>query len=121
MATFEVTAIGAPAKQEPSRSGATSAAAEGLRPAPTIAQERITAIALSGAALVAPAHAQRCMIAGGWGTGMFEGFAGFMAESAMKNSLKAKLGDKARIGAVTKRCEQKGLLIECTARARGCG
>jgi len=51
---------------------------------------------------------------------MFEGFAGFMAETAMKNSVKAKLGDKARIGAVTKKCGQKGLLVECTARARGC-
>jgi hypothetical protein len=119
MATFEVAAIGAP-EQEPSRNGAISAGAESIRPAPAIAQERLSAIALSGAALVAPAHAQRCMIAGGWGTGMFEGFARFMAETAMKNSVKAKLGDKARIGAVSKRCEQKGLLIECTARTRGC-
>jgi hypothetical protein len=118
-ATFEVAAIGAPV-QEPSRSGAISTAAEGLRPAPAIAQERLSAIALSGAGLVAPAHAQRCMIAGGWGTGVFESFAGFMAETAMKNSVKAKLGDGARIGAISKRCEQKGLLIECTARARGC-
>jgi hypothetical protein len=60
------------------------------------------------------------MIAGGWGTGVFESFAGFMAETAMRNSVKAKLGDGARIGAVSKRCEQKGLLIECTARTRGC-
>jgi hypothetical protein len=118
-ATFEVSAISAP-EQEPSRSGAISTAAEGLRPAPAIAQERLSAIALSGAGLVAPAHAQRCMIAGGWGTGVFESFARFMAETAMKNSVKAKLGDGARIGAISKRCEQKGLLIECTARTRGC-
>jgi hypothetical protein len=117
--TFEATAIGASAKQEPSPSGATSTAAEGLGLAPVIAQESKSAIALSGAALITPAHAN-CMIAGGWGTGVFESFAGYMAETAMKNSVKAKLGDEARIGAVTKKCEQKGLLIECTARARGC-
>jgi hypothetical protein len=120
MAAFEITAIGAPAKQEPSRSGATSAAAEELGPTPAIALEKNSAIASSSAALVAPAHAQKCVMAGGWGTGVFESFAGYMAETAMKNSVKAKLGDEANIGAVTKRCEQKGLLIECTARARGC-
>jgi hypothetical protein len=60
------------------------------------------------------------MTAGGWGTGAFEGFASFMAEAAMKNSAKARLGDEVRIGAVGKKCGQKGLLVECTARARAC-
>jgi len=78
------------------------------------------AAALAGAALTTPAHAQSCMMAGGWGTGMFEGFAEFMAEAAMKNSAKAKLGDAVRISVVKKKCEQKGLLVECTARARAC-
>jgi hypothetical protein len=39
---------------------------------------------------------------------------------AMKNSAKAKLGDSVRIGKVRERCEQKGLLYECTAFARAC-
>ena len=77
------------------------------------------AVALSGA-LVAPAYALKCMTAGGWGTGAFEGFAAFMAQAAMKNSAKGKLGDDVHIGAVTKKCAQKGLLVECTARARAC-
>jgi hypothetical protein len=62
----------------------------------------------------------RCMTAGGWGTGAFEGFASFMAEAAMKNSAKTRLGDDVKIGAVRKKCGQKGLLIECTASAQAC-
>jgi hypothetical protein len=77
------------------------------------------ALALSGA-LLAPAHAQKCITAGGWGTGAFEGFASFMAQAAMKNSAKSKLGDAVKIGAVSQKCAPKGLLVECTARARAC-
>jgi hypothetical protein len=52
---------------------------------------------------------------------MMEGFASFMAEAAMKNSAKAKLGaDTLKIGAVRKKCEAKGLLYECTAFAQVC-
>jgi hypothetical protein len=80
----------------------------------------IVATVLASSVLAPVAHAQRCMTAGGWGTGAFEGFASFMAEAAMKNSAKARLGDDVKIGAVKKRCGQKGLLIECTARARAC-
>jgi hypothetical protein len=43
-----------------------------------------------------------------------------MAQAAMKNSAKAKLGDSVRIGKVSQRCELKGLLYECTASARAC-
>ena len=88
--------------------------------------KRLSAIGLMVATVMAAsafaqvAHAQRCMTAGGWGTGAFEGFASFMAEAAMKNSAKARLGDDVKIGAVTKKCGQKGLFIECTARARAC-
>ena len=65
--------------------------------------------------------AESCMRVGGWGTGALEGFASFMAEAAMKNSAKSRLGtDSPKIGAVAKRCEIKGLLYECTARARAC-
>jgi len=77
------------------------------------------ALALSSA-LLAPAHAQKCITAGGWGTGAFEGFASFMAQAAMKNSAKSKLGDAVKIGAVSQKCASKGLLVECTARARAC-
>jgi len=75
---------------------------------------------LSASTLAPVVHAPRCVTAGGWGTGAFEGFASFMAESAMKNSAKAKLGDDVKIGAVRKKCGQKGLLIECTASAQAC-
>ena len=68
----------------------------------------------------APAHAQTCQKFGGWGTGALEGFASFMAEAAMKNAAKAKFGDAVKIGPVTKKCEVKTLLMECTATARAC-
>jgi hypothetical protein len=84
-----------------------------------IGQATATAIALL-TTFGAPAHAQKCMTAGGWGTGAFEGFASFMAQAAMKNSAKGKLGDAVKIGPVSQKCAQKGLLVECTARARAC-
>jgi hypothetical protein len=74
----------------------------------------VTAV-LAGTAAAAP-----CIRAGGWGTGALEGFASFMAEAAMKNSAKAKLGDAVKIGPVAQKCEVKGLLYECTATARAC-
>jgi hypothetical protein len=74
-----------------------------------------TAGALSG-----PAAAAQCIKAGGWGTGALQGFASFMAEAAMKNSAKAKLGDAVKIGAPSTKCETKGLLYECTAYAKAC-
>ena len=67
----------------------------------------------------APASAQ-CMRVGGVGMGVFEGFASFMAEAAMKNSAKARLGDNAKIGRVSKRCEWKTVSFECHARAQAC-
>ena len=69
---------------------------------------------------IGSASAAQCMRAGGWGTGSLEGFASFMAEAAMKNSAKAKLGDAVKIGAVSTKCEVKGLLYECNASARAC-
>ena len=65
--------------------------------------------------------ATTCIKAGGWGTGALEGFASFMAEAAMKNSAKSRLGtDNPKLGAVATKCELKGLLYECTARTRAC-
>jgi hypothetical protein len=72
------------------------------------------------ATLASSAAAAPCIKAGGWGTGALEGFASFMAEAAMKNSAKAKLGEGVKIGPVSQKCEIKGLLYECNATARAC-
>jgi hypothetical protein len=80
----------------------------------------IAAIVGMTAVLAGSATAAPCIKAGGWGTGALEGFASFMAEAAMKNSAKAKLGDAVKIGPVAQKCEVKGLLYECTATARAC-
>ena len=81
----------------------------------------LAGMAMAGSVLVAaPADAAQCIRAGGWGTGALQGFASFMAEAAMKNSAKAKLGDAAKIGAPATKCEMKGLLYECTSYARAC-
>ena len=66
---------------------------------------RATLIAGFGIALLqasaGTAAAAQCMSAGGVGIGVFEGFASFMAEAAMKNSAKARLGtDAPKIGKV---------------------
>jgi hypothetical protein len=67
------------------------------------------------------AQAAQCGNFGGWGTGALEGFASFMAEAAMKNSAKARLGtDSPKIGKVSTKCEVKTLLWECTASAKAC-
>ena len=66
------------------------------------------------------AAAAQCIKVGGVGMGVLEGFASFMAEAAMKNSAKARLGDAVKIGKVSKRCEWKTVSFECTARAQAC-
>ena len=56
-----------------------------------------------------------------YGIGVFEGFASFMAEAAMKNSAKARLGtDAPKIGKVNTRCQWKTVNFECHARAQAC-
>jgi hypothetical protein len=67
-----------------------------------------------------PAQAASCIKAGGWGTGVLENFASFMAEAAMKNQAKAWGGEAVKIGKVSKTCEWKTVAYECTARARAC-
>lgn len=79
-----------------------------------------TGVALAMAQSGPAQAAGSCMKVGGWGTGALEGFASFMAEAAMKNAAKAKLGDAVKIGAVSKKCEVKTLLVECTAFAKAC-
>jgi hypothetical protein len=81
---------------------------------------RAAAIAGVSVLIVGSAAAAPCIRAGGWGTGALEGFASFMAEAAMKNSAKARLGDAVKIGPISQKCEIKGLLYECTASARAC-
>jgi hypothetical protein len=81
---------------------------------------RLAAVASIFAIVAGPAAAAPCIKAGGWGTGALQGFASFMAEAAMKNSAKAKLGDAVKISAPTTKCELKGVLYECTASARAC-
>jgi hypothetical protein len=67
-----------------------------------------------------PAAAAQCMQVGGVGIGVLEGFASFMAEAAMKNSAKSRLGDAVKIGKVSKKCEWKTVNYECHARAQAC-
>ena len=66
------------------------------------------------------AAAAQCMQVGGMGIGVFEGFASFMAEAAMKNSAKARLGESARLGRVNTRCAWKTVNYEFHARAQAC-
>lgn len=66
------------------------------------------------------AAAAQCVKVGGVGMGLMEGIASFMAEAAMKNSAKAKLGETAKIGRVSKTCAWKTVSFECTARAQAC-
>jgi hypothetical protein len=85
---------------------------------------RAAAIAAMGVALLqaqsGAASAAQCMQVGGVGMGVLEGVASFMAEAAMKNSAKARVGENARIGKVSKRCAWKTVSYECHARAQAC-
>jgi hypothetical protein len=69
----------------------------------------------------APADAaQSCIRAGGEGSGLFQGFASFMAQAAMKNQAKGWGGDSVKIGEAKETCQQQGLMYSCTAFARAC-
>jgi hypothetical protein len=85
---------------------------------------RTALIAASGIFLlqsqVNTAAAAQCMQVGGMGIGVFEGFASFMAEAAMKNSAKSRLGDNAKLGKVNTRCAWKTVNYECHSRAQAC-
>jgi len=85
--------------------------------------KRLVPIALAGAlslAGIGSATAAQCIRAGGWGTGVMQNFASFMAQAAMKNSAKAWGGEGVKIGKVSEACEWKTLAFECTAYARAC-
>ena len=86
----------------------------------TTATGLLLGLLMSTTAATAPAQAAQCIKAGGWGTGALETFAAFMAEAAMKNSAKARLGEAVKIGQPNTKCELKGLLWECNASARAC-
>jgi hypothetical protein len=84
---------------------------------------RFVAVALVaglGVASIGGASAAQCIRAGGWGTGMMEGFASFMAKAAMKNQAKAWGGDAVKITQISEKCEWKSVAFECTAFARAC-
>jgi hypothetical protein len=84
---------------------------------------RFVPIALAGAlglASIGNAAAAQCIRAGGWGTGVMQNFASFMAQAAMKNQAKAWGGDSVKIGKTDETCAWKTLAFECTARARAC-
>ena len=80
----------------------------------------IVLIAGLSLANVGSAAAAQCIRAGGWGTGVMENFASFMANAAMKNQAKAWGGDSVKITKVSEKCEWKTLAFECTAFARAC-
>ena len=86
------------------------------------ARRTICAAAVSATFALAAGSAQaaQCIKAGGWGTGVLENFASFMAEAAMKNQAKAWGGDAVKIGKVDQKCEWKAVAFECTAHARAC-
>jgi hypothetical protein len=67
-----------------------------------------------------PAAAAQCIRAGGWGTGVLENFASFMANAAMKNQAKAWGGDTVKLSKISEKCEWKTVAFECTAYGRAC-
>jgi hypothetical protein len=80
----------------------------------------VALVAGLGLATIGSAAAAQCIRAGGWGTGMMESFASFMANAAMKNQAKAWGGDSVKITKVSQKCEWKALSFECTTFARAC-
>jgi hypothetical protein len=66
------------------------------------------------------AAAAHCVQVGGIGKGVSQGLASYLAETAMMNSAKAKLGENARLGKVSKMCGWKTVWFKCTVRARAC-
>jgi hypothetical protein len=71
-------------------------------------------------ATIGGAAAEQCIRAGGWGTGVMESFASFMANAALKNQAKAWGGDSVKIGKINQTCAWKTLAYECTSFARAC-
>jgi hypothetical protein len=71
-------------------------------------------------ASIGSAAAAQCIRAGGWGTGVMESFASFMAKAAMKNQAKAWGGDTVKISNLNEKCEWKTMAFECTTFARAC-
>ena len=78
------------------------------------------AIAISPVAINLASAAQSCMTRGGDGNGIFQGFASYMAEAALKNSAMAWGGSNVKIGKVSNKCKLAGVIYTCTARAKVC-
>ena len=81
---------------------------------------RTAAVTAACLALISAAQAAPCMKAGGWGTGVVQNLASFMAQAALKNQAKAWGGDAVKIGKITESCGWKTVSYECTAQARAC-
>lgn len=85
--------------------------------------KRLVPIALAAVlslAGIGSAAAAQCIRAGGWGTGVMQNFASYMAQAAMKNQAKAWGGESVKISKANETCEWKTLAFECTVRARAC-
>ncbi|MFN3869441.1 MAG: hypothetical protein ACK4MF_10280 [Hyphomicrobiaceae bacterium] len=76
----------------------------------------LAAIAASAAAV--PAHAGKCVLAGGEGSNVLPDVAKFMANAALGNSISGA-GMKAA-GAVKMTCKSEVLLTTCVAKQRAC-
>jgi hypothetical protein len=85
---------------------------------------RLAIVAVAAAAAIsvsAPAYsAGKCIKAGGWGTGVTEDLAKFMAEAALKNSAKAWGGDAVKVDKVAQACKFEFPAFQCNASAKAC-
>ena len=75
------------------------------------------AVVVASAAAV-PAHAGKCVMAGGEGSNVLPDVAKFMANAALGNSISGA-GMKAS-GTVAMNCKSELLLTTCTAKQRAC-
>ncbi len=69
-------------------------------------------------AITGSAEARKCVMAGGKGTGITNQVAGYMAKSALQQSIR-KSGMKAR-GKIKLKCKYEFVISTCTAKQRAC-
>ncbi|MFM1813420.1 MAG: hypothetical protein RLZ98_115 [Pseudomonadota bacterium] len=69
-------------------------------------------------AVTGAAHAKKCVLAGGEGTGVTQDVATFMANAALKQSMQ-KLGVKPS-GKAKVSCKTDLVITTCVAKQRGC-
>jgi hypothetical protein len=78
------------------------------------------AIAISPVVIIPASAAQSCTTRGGEGNGIFQGFASYTADAALKNSAMAWGGANVKIGKISHKCKLAGVIYTCTARAKVC-